>query len=368
MNKPNPQDFAYKKERLRAYMQQNGFDAAILARRDSFTWFTFGGDNKIFYNTDTGFGLLAVTMDAVYLIAQVMDIDRIYDDELYGLDIEKIGIRWYDPSREDTALKLLSGKRIVSDIPLAGAECRFKEIVALQTPYTPWEIARYREVGRMCDAMLKDIADSVRPSMREQDIAGMILHEYAKVYSVPKVLLVGSDDRIAKYRHPNPSNKRVERVVLLHPAADIFGMHANITRMLCFGEPPKELVQKYDLLNNILAMTCAHLRPGARYDALLHERRRMLKEAGMEQEYYNHYPGATTGYYFGSSQPIIDNEEIVDTQCFDWFLTVTGAKVEELVMATPNGGEVLSAAGVWPLKRYVYGDFSVNLPALYIRE
>lgn len=367
MNTPNPQDFAYKKEKLRAYMKQNGFGAAILTRRDSFAWFTFGGDNKIFYSMDTGFGLLAVTMDAVFLIAQVMDVDRIYDDELSGLDIEKIGVRWCDPSREETALKLLAGKRIVSDIPLAGAECRFKELVALQTPYAPWEVARYREVGRMCDEMLKNIADNARPGMREQEIASMILHEYGKVYSVPKVLLVGSDDRIAKYRHPNPSDRRVERVVLLHPAADIHGMHANITRMLCFGDPPQELTQKYDLLNNILAMTCAHLRPGIRHEALLRERRRMLKEAGLEQEYFNHYPGATTGYFFGSSAPVIGNAEIVDTQCFDWFLTVTGAKVEELVMATPDGGEVLSAAGAWPTKEYAYGEFHARLPTLYLR-
>ncbi len=367
MNTPNLQDFAYKKEKLRAYMRQNGFDAAILTRRDSFAWFTFGGDNKIFYSMDTGVGLLAVTMDAVFLIAQVMDVDRIYDDELSGLDIEKIGVRWCDPSREETALKLLAGKRIVSDILLAGAECRFKEIVELQTPYAPWEVARYREVGRLCDEMLKNIADNVRPGMREQDIACMILHEYGKVYSVPKVLLVGSDDRIAKYRHPNPSDQRVERVVLLHPASDVYGMHANITRTLCFGDPPRELTQKYDLLNDILAMICAHLRPGARHETLLRERRRMLKEAGLEAEYFNHYPGATAGYFFGSSQPVIDNEEIVDTQCFDWFLTVTGAKVEELTMATPNGGEVLSAVGAWPQKRHVYGGGSIHLPTLYIR-
>lgn len=367
MNTPNQQDFAYKKKKIREFMVQEGYDAVLLARRDNFAWFSFGGDNKIFYSMDVGYGLLAITQQDVFLIAQTMDIDRIYDDELKGLEIEKKAIRWYQETREQTALRLLKGKRIAADIPLDGTQFKQDEIFALHLPYTQWEVERYREVGRMTDVLMKTVAEQIEPGMTEQEAASILLYEYGKQFSVPKVLLVGSDERIGKYRHPVPSNKKIEKTVLLHAAADIHGMHSNITRMFSFGKPTEELEERYNVLNQALASACALLIPGEKPREILERRKQIFAEHGLEVEYGNHYPGAVTGYWFGSAEPILQNKPIMDTQCFDWFITITGAKVEELVMATPKGGEVLSASGVWPLQTYCEKGFCVELPKILER-
>lgn len=349
-------------------MTEKGYDGAVLGRRDNFAWFTFGGDNKIFRSTDVGYGLLAVTMDQVFLVAQTMDADRIYDDELAGLDVEVVSLKWFEETREQKAMSLLKGRRVVSDLPIPGADYRFDDFVALHTPYTPWEIQRYRQIGRRCDQMMKDIADAVEPGMTEQEIAARILYEYGREYMVPKVLLVGSDERIAKYRHPNASDKRLEKLLLLHAAADRFGLHCIITRMVSFGDGlSQETAEKYELLNQCLAVTSAMLRPGMELQAIIDARMKLLERAGMGQEYENHYPGASTGYFMGNSEAIIRNERVRETQCFDWFITVTGAKVEETVMAGPEGGEVLSAGGAWPVKAYTVGAYTCQLPTIYRR-
>ncbi len=368
MNRINISDFEYKKLKLRRYMAENGYEGAVVARRDNFAWFTFGGDNKIFRSTDVGYGILVVTMDTVFLIAQTMDADRIYDDELRGLDIEVHKIRWCDESREAAAMNLLRGKKIVSDIPIHGTDYRFDDFVDLHTPYTPAEIQRYHEVGALCDRMLFEIADNVRPGMTEQEIAAMILYAYGRETMVPKVLLVGSDERISKYRHPNASDKKLEQILLLAPAADKFGLHCNISRMAVYGNDiPKQLAEKYELLNQCLAVTASLCIPGTGMGEVVSARRPILEDAGLTEEYFNHYPGATTGYFMGSSQPLIENQLIKETQCFDWFITVTGAKVEELVMAGERGGMVLSAAGTWPVKPYPAGDYRCDLPWIYCK-
>ena len=70
--------------------------------------------------------------------------------------------------------------------------------------------------------MLKDIADFVKPGMTERQIEAVVQYAYAKASFDCQVILIGSDERIAKYRHPIASDKAVEKTLLIHPAASYF--------------------------------------------------------------------------------------------------------------------------------------------------
>lgn len=370
MNKVNQLDYSEKCRRLREYMTQNGYDYAVLARRDNFAWLTCGGDNKIFRSSDFGFGVLVVGHDKVFFVAQYMDMDRIVDDELQGFNVEKVELKWFEPSREEKAMQLTDGGKVVSDIPLAGADCKMYDIVRIHFPFTDLDVEKYRKVGTLCDHLLKNIADRIVPGMTELEIEAQILYEYGKESMTPKVLLVGSDERIAKYRHPAASPKKVEKLVLLHPAAEKWGLHANITRMVYFGDTlPKDLEEKYDMLNLCEAQAMAMCRPGTHFSEILSERKKIFTDYGCAHEFDLHYPGATAGYFIGSAQPLLDDEAVVDRMAFDWFITVKGAKVEELSMSGPSGAELLSASatGVWPTKPYNYKGNTYHLPTILMK-
>lgn len=368
MNRADLLDYSEKCARLRKYMKLNGYDYAILARRDNFAWLTCGGDNMIFRSSDVGFGILVVGHDKVTFVAQVMDMDRMYDEDLQGFGMEKAELKWFEASREEKAMQLTTGGKVVSDIPLAGADTKMYDIVRLHFPFTDLDMEKYRKVGSLCDNMLKNVADRIKPGMTEHEIEAEILLEYGKENMTPKVLLVGSDERIAKYRHPSASPKKVEKLVLLHPAADKWGLHANITRMVYFGDKlPKELEEKYDMLNLCEAQAMAMCRPGIRFADILSERKSIFADYGCAHEFDLHYPGATAGYFIGSAQPLLDNEAVVDRMAFDWFITVKGAKVEELSVSSPSGAELLSATGVWPTKTYYYKGNTYNLPTILMK-
>ncbi len=69
------------------------------------------------------------------------------------------------------------------------------------------------------DECLTKVAMEIKPGQSEYQIGARILEEFYQHGINLDVLIVGSDSRIFKYRHPIPTNKKVERYVLLHSAA-----------------------------------------------------------------------------------------------------------------------------------------------------
>ena len=168
----NPRDFQEKLRRIRAYLEREGFAAMLLARRDSFAWATLGGDNKVLRDTPVGAAVLLCTRDRVYLVAQSMDADRILDDELAGLPVEPVTLRWYDPPPAAYAASLAGGP-VVSDTEAPGCEARPAALRALHLPYTPWEVQRFEAAGAFFDETFLAAAEALAPGMTERAAAAL---------------------------------------------------------------------------------------------------------------------------------------------------------------------------------------------------
>jgi Xaa-Pro aminopeptidase len=204
--------------------------------------------------------------------------------------------------------------------------------------------------------------------MREREIEAMFLCEYAKEDISCEVLLVGSDERIAQYRHPVPSEKEVRKLVLLHPAAQKWGLHANVTRMVSFGAPSAEVEQKYEAANTVLAAAASRSIAGQSFAGILEAQKAAYAEAGFADEWRNHFQGGITGYILADATLCRDPRAVVSQgQTFDWFVTITGAKTEELVLSTEKGPQVLSAQGRWPVRSYDSFGSALELPVILVR-
>jgi Xaa-Pro aminopeptidase len=358
-------DFREKLQRVHAYLGKTGRGALIIGRRDNFSWFTGGGDNTVVRNSELGFSLLVITKTTVCHVAQTMDGPRILDDELQGLDVEPVFLRWYELSREQRAAELVKGLKAISDIPIDGADCLPQDIARLHYPLTAREIEKCRTLGRTTEEIIARVAAAIRPGMREREVEGMFLGEYAREGVSCDVLLIGSDERIAKYRHPCASEKAIERLVLLHPAVRKWGLHANVTRMVYFGDRiPSDLAARYDAACRIEAAAVSLCIPGQRFSGILEVEKRIYAETGFAEEWRNHYQGGITGYILADPTLCMDPDvEVRPNQAFDWFITITGAKVEELAISGTRP-EVLSACGAWPLKRYEHNGVALQLPEI----
>ena len=363
MSETRPGDFDQKLRKIRAYLDETGRGALVIGRRDNFSWLTGGGDNAVVRNSELGFSLLAITENKVFHVAQTMDGPRILDEELIDFDVEPVFLRWYESSREDRATDLVKGLKTVSDIPIGGAECLPQEITGLHYPFTPTEVERCRTIGRTTELIIAKVAASMTPGMQEREVERMFLAEYAHAGFSCDVLLIGSDERIAKYRHPCPSDKTIDRLVLLHSAVRKWGLHANVTRMVSFGDRlPPDVASRYEAACRIQAAAISLCTPGRKFADILEAEKSLYRETGFEDEWRNHYQGGITGYILADPTLCMDPDaQVQPSQVFDWFITITGVKVEELSISGTRPG-ILSACGAWPVTRYEYGGTVLDLP------
>ena len=148
MHIPNPKEFEQKQERISCFMQENGWEALVMGTQANFSWLSCGGESRVLITGEGADALVVITPQSRTLIAYNMDGQRNLDEEVCGLGFDLILTHWNEKSREEIALDLVKGKRILADIPLEGATTSFQAFYDLHYPLTEWEIGRYREIGK----------------------------------------------------------------------------------------------------------------------------------------------------------------------------------------------------------------------------
>jgi antitoxin VapB len=182
------------------------------------------------------------------------------------------------------------------------------------------------------------------------------------------VLIVGFDDRISQYRHPMPTGNRLQRYALLHPAARRWGLHANVTRLVHFGDPPSDTRRAIDGVATIGGHVAKMLAPGVAFADILAEQIRLYRMLGYSGEWMHHFQGGITGYALADPTRCRDPEaRVVERQAYDYFVTITGAKFEEFTLLTENGVELASAGPGWPTRTIETPNGDIAVPDVLIR-
>src|SRR3712207_6703876 len=158
------------------------------------------------------------------------------------------------------------------------------------------------------------------------------------------VLLAAADDRIGRYRHPIPHDGFAERRVMLVVSAERGGLYANVTRIVDFEEPERELERRQAACETILGrLRKEATRPGRTLADAFQDCQDFYDEAGFRDGWTLHHQGGMTGY---ASREIIatpqTHQQIQVGQAFAWNPSITGAKAEEPFVLTESGPEVIT--------------------------
>lgn len=121
-------------------------------------------------------------------------------------------------------------------------------------------------------------------------------------------------ERVFKYRHPLPTEKKIGEYVLLHSAVRKWGLHANVIRIMSFKKISEDINRRFEAACRIATAAIS-----------------------------------------------------MCNQAFDWFVTITGVKVEELSINTNEGIEICSIRDNWLTKQYEYNGKAFNLPQILCR-
>jgi antitoxin VapB len=357
-----------REDRVYAFLEREGLDALVLGRQDNFAWITAGGDSRVIATSELGFAYVVITKNKKWLVSYSMDGQRFIDEQATDQGYELVTLYWHEGSPEDKVLELTQGMSVGADFPLPGSRQYGAEIVDLHYPLTDLDIARCRWIGKTCDHILTEVAQDLQPGVSEREIAARLLHEYALEGMTIDVLIVGFDERIRNYRHPMPTDNVLQRYALLHPAARRWGLHANITRLVHFGQPPTEIVRAIGGVSTIGAHVAAMIAPGVRFADILAQEKRLYRQLDYTDEWHYHFQGGITGYTLADPARCLDPAaRVVERQTYDYFITITGAKFEELTLLTEDGVEIASLGPSWPTQQVRTPNGDIVVPDVFVR-
>jgi antitoxin VapB len=323
-----------------------GLDALVLRRPGNVAWWSGGGRTHILATPEVGVAALVVRRDGVEVVTAVNEAPRLRAEELPDAALlDRLGggavtwtvLPWADPL--DAALP--RGERVGVDGPLAGTRDVSAEVEAARRSLSPEAVARYRDVGARAAAALTDAALALTPSLTEHRAAAAVGGALLDRGLDPVVLLVAGGSRVATHRHPLPTGAPVGDLVMLVACARGHGLIANLTRFVSFGRVPPG----YDRLLEVEAAFLDATVPGARVGDVV----AAGAAAYGDDEWTRHHQGGATGYETRDHLATPGCDEAVEPwQAFAWNPSIPSLKVEDTVLATPDGVEVLTVDERWP--------------------
>jgi Xaa-Pro aminopeptidase len=363
-----------KVESVRRWIDDSDLDAVLISSQGGFAWITAGGDNHVTLGQEAGAASVLVTRDDTYLLAANNELRRLVDEEVAAAGVTPIDWAWHDEDGEGRIVeRLCDPSRAVSDLGRLGLPTAPPELAELRLDLLPPERDRYRALGRDAAEAVEVTLLAARPGDRELDVAARLADECRRRAVVALVNLVGVDDRIARYRHPMPTDRRLERTLLVSVTGRRHGLHASCTRMLHQGPLDDDRAARFAAVVRVDARLILESRPGALLGKVFDQGVDQYEREGFGSEWSLHHQGGLTGYagreVFATPA---SHQFLRPGQAVAWNPTITGVKSEDTVLVGEDGPEVLTRTGAWPqvtveLEDRDDGPWSIDRPALLVR-
>lgn len=346
----HPAEIAEKERRVREFISERSLSALVLTTQANFAWFTCGGDSHIAYGTDLGSVSAVVTPDAKYIICDNIEAPRLLNEELAGQGFEFRLYNWWESTPADELAKLVKGP-VGADTPIAGTELVAAQISPLRYALTEPEIERYRWLGKATGECLSESAHEISPGMTEHQIASVLGGKLIARGIIPNLVLIATDERIERFRHPIPTGKVLDRYAMLVAGAKKWGLVVSATRIVHFGPISADLRRKHDAVMTVDAEFIAHTRPGTSAEYVFRKGVEAYERTGFAGEWQLHHQGGSTGYAGRDYRGRPGAKEIVlENQAFAWNPSITGTKCEDTIIALADRTEIISAHGDWPMR------------------
>jgi Xaa-Pro aminopeptidase len=348
-----------KRARITQLLEDRDLDAIVLKKGANVSWI-IGGRAHIPTTLELSCLDVIVYRDRIVIVTNKIEAPRLSAEELSGEE-ELVVVNWFE-ARE---AQLPIGSRIGVDGPDDSRINLSAEIENLRRHLNDFEIARLREISRDAAAALGEAMFEVEPGMTEVEVAGEIAEELWERNLEPIVLLVAGENRISNYRHPLPTTELINTFAMGVVCARRKGLIASVTRLAHFGDIPEVVNEKYQKLLNVEAAFLESTKPGAYFAEVFKKGISAYAEQGFSKdEWTKHHQGGPTGY-LPRDYPVSEStiHQIGLNNAIAWNPSAQGLKVEDTIITTPEGFEVLTLDSSWPYER----NAGRNRPAILQR-
>ncbi len=359
-----------KERRVRDFLKLKGLKGLLLKRQANFSWMTCGGLNLVGITTEIGATTLLITENSKFVISNNIEAPRMVDEE--GLEKQGFIVKtfpWHEDQEVSIVKEIVGEGPLGSDIPFPGAIVFTEEIASLRYSLTPEEIKRYRWLGKRVSLALEKTMIKTKKGEKESAVVGRLCKELWKDRIDPITLMSAADERVFNFRHPIPTEKRIEKYLMVSVNARKWGLIVSLTRFIHFGKTPEKLREKYEANVFIDCTMMAHTRPGAPAREVLQKAIEAYREKGFPVDWKLHHQGGSIGYTGRDYRVNFKTPDIIqENQPFTWNPSITGTKSEDTILATPKGPEMITYPILYPTLSINVAGISFTRPDILEKE
>ena len=360
------EEMLIKEKRIHNLMAELGLKGVLFKRQPNYSWFTAGGKNMVVIATDIGFSSLLITEKERFCIANRIEAARNMEEEgLRELGFTLLEYEWYEGSEIDCIKKVLPLEQIGCDIPLEGTKYIGDKINALRYSLTEPEIKRYLWLGEKTAEAVESVLMETKPGNTESEITGELTRLLWRQGINQMGFQAAADDRVYKYRHPIPTERKINKYVMLCVMARKWGLITTITRLLHFGKIPEKLRKQYEDNVFIECSMIALTRPGEKTKNIFLKAKELYEEMGYKGEWKLHHQGGAMGYDVRDYICNEKSEEVVqENQCFCWNPSISGTKSEDAIIAKKEGFVFVTKPILFPTLKLTVEGIEFTRPAI----
>jgi Xaa-Pro aminopeptidase len=345
-----------KVERVARIAKDAGVAGVLLTTQRNFAWLTGGASNRIDGSRETGAGALLVSAHGRrFAVANTIEMPRLQAEALAGLGFAPVEYPWTDDQANPSAAlgyarAAISATALAADWPLPQNTVVVEHaLMRARVDLVDEEIGRYRELGRDMGTTIGGVCRSLRPGLNEREIANRVSAAIYQANARPIVILVAGDDRIARFRHPVPTDYVWRNTVMVVVCAERHGLVVALSRIVSAGPIDGALRDRTRSTARVFERLLEATREGTSGAELFDTAARAYEEVGFAGEEQKHHQGGATGYRSREWVAHPQSEErVMPRQAFAWNPSVTGSKIEDTVLLDDEKIELVTASPNWP--------------------
>ncbi len=227
-------------------------------------------------------------------------------------------------------------------------------VAALRLVKDADEVDRIRRASNLAEGVLADVIEDLKPGMTERELAARIEYEFkrrgASGPSFDTIALFGARSSLP---HGEPRDKPLEQgdIVLLDFGCRMDGYCSDLTRTYAFGTIPGDWFEEiYEITLTAQRRALESVRPGMRGREVDAVARDFIAEAGYGPR-FGHGLGHGVGIEIHEaprlnkeSDTVLEPGMIVTVEPGIYLPERGGVRIEDLVVVTETGCEILTAA------------------------
>lgn len=358
-------EIARRHQLVAAFLKNEGYTALLAQSPANFAWLT-ASEHPVRCGDAASNAAIFITPEARVIVCNNAETAQYFEERVAGLGFQLKERPWTEP-RALMLADLCRGRKVASDVPIAGAIDVGLHLTGMRLPLTEYDVTRMRAAGRLVAHAVEATGRALTLGRTEADIAGELAHRLLRHNATPVKLQVWGDGRGRRFRLRTHSSEVVRSYCTIAAVARCGGLYVGAARTVCLGEPLEELLTAYEQAALVTATGMFFSQPGWELFEVWQRVKRIYEKCGAGEEWRQADQADIVEFEYGSISLMPTSEfRLFPGVPMYWRPSVGPVLFGETVLVTDKGAEWLTPCTDWPRVPIQVKGTQVEVPGILI--